>query len=259
MASFVQLTVHEVRGFGQFVMRADEGAHGDASGWHFVEEGQIKVAIQGQREGAGDGGGGHDQHVRMRFLRGKFGPLAHAEFVLFVDDHEGGASDSLGSEEQGMRADDDSWPIGIRLFFACRGAQHHGDAERFEKFAQVFVMLVSEHLGGGHECGGMSGGHRTEHGGGGNDGFAAPHVAVEEAVHGVPGGEVVEDAGEDVFLRGGEIEGEGFEEFGEEGALARDDGSLSADLPCTLAGKNALHFEEFLAGEVGAGGFEFLP
>jgi hypothetical protein len=30
-------------------------------------------------------------------------------------------------------------------------------------------------------------------------------------------------------------------------------------LPGALAGKDTLHFEEFFAGEVRAGGFEFFP
>ena len=30
-------------------------------------------------------------------------------------------------------------------------------------------------------------------------------------------------------------------------------------MPGALAGEHALHFEEFLAGEMDAGGFEFVP
>jgi hypothetical protein len=105
----------------------------------------------------------------------------------------------------------------------------------------------------------MSGSNCAEHGGGGDDSFAAADIAVEESVHGVTGGEVVEDVGKDALLRGGEIEGDGFEESREERTLARNDGAGSGGLPRALAGEDALHFEEFLPGEVGAGGFEFFP
>ena len=55
---------------------------------------------------------------------------------------------------------------------------------------------------------------------GDNNGFAAAHVAVEKAVHGVARCQVIEDLGEDAFLGGGEIEGQRFEEFREHRALA---------------------------------------
>jgi hypothetical protein len=108
LASFVEFLPEEGGGPAEFFRRADQRADGKASGRHFVEEGQIKVPVEGEGEGAGDGGGGHDEDVRVRFLSGKFGPLAHPEFVLLVDHDEGGAADGFRGEEQGVRADDDT-------------------------------------------------------------------------------------------------------------------------------------------------------
>jgi hypothetical protein len=73
------------------------------------------------------------------------------------------------------------------------------------------------------------------------------------------GGEVVEDVGEDFFLGASQIEGESFEKLREQRALPGNNGCLTGGLPRALPGEDALHFEKFFAGEVGAGGFEFFP
>jgi hypothetical protein len=73
------------------------------------------------------------------------------------------------------------------------------------------------------------------------------------------GGEVVEDVGEDFFLGTGQIEGESFEKSREQRVFPGDNGCPTGGLPRALPGEDALHFEKFLAGEVGAGGFEFFP
>jgi hypothetical protein len=72
-------------------------------------------------------------------------------------------------------------------------------------------------------------------------------------------GEVVEDVRQDALLRVGEIKGEGFEEFYKERALSRNHGGASGGLPGALLCEDTLHFEEFFAGEMRAGGFEFFP
>ena len=194
----------------------------------------------------------------VRILPGQFGPLAHPELVLLVDHDKSGAADGFRGEEQGVRADDDARAGRAGFFFAGGGAENDGDTERFEKLAEIVIMLVGQHLGGGHERSGVSGRNGAEHGGGGNHGFSAAHIAVEEAVHRMPGREVVEDVGEHALLCGGEFERQGFEKPGEEFALPWDHGGAAAGLTRALAGEHALHFEEFFAGEVGAGRLEFV-
>jgi hypothetical protein len=73
------------------------------------------------------------------------------------------------------------------------------------------------------------------------------------------GGEVVEDLREDLLLRGGEIEWQCFEKLREHPALSRNGRGRAGGLPGALASEHALHFEEFFAGEMDAGGFEFVP
>ena len=219
MASFVEFLAQERSGFGKLLVRADEGADGNASGRHLIEQRKIEIAVERESQCARDRGGGHDQHVWMRLLRGKFGPLADAEFVLFVDDDQSGPADGVGSEEEGMSAYNNAWPGFGRLFFARGGAENDSDTKRVKKLAEVFVMLMGQHLGRRHESGGVSGRDGAKHGGGGDDGFAAADIAVEEAVHGMSGGEVVEDLREDLLLRGGEIEGQCFEKLREHRAL----------------------------------------
>ena len=55
-----------------------------ASRRHLVDDGDIQVSIKGQCQGAGNWGGGHDQHIRMVPFFLEDVPLNHAEPVLFI-------------------------------------------------------------------------------------------------------------------------------------------------------------------------------
>src|SRR6185503_16396947 len=56
---------------------------------HFIEERKVEVAIDGEREGAGDRSGGHGKQVRRKaILPNQFSSLSCAESVLFVYDYK---------------------------------------------------------------------------------------------------------------------------------------------------------------------------
>ena len=238
-------------------MRTYERANRCAAGRHLVEEREVEVAVECQGQGARDRCGRHDEHVGVGLLRGEFGALAHAEFVLLVDDNESGIPDCLRRKQQGVSSDDDARARGGRFLFACRGAQDNGNAQGFEKFAESFVVLVRENLRRRHERSRVSRGNRSKHGRGGNDGFPAAHIAMEKPVHRTTARKVVEDLTEHALLRRGQGEGHAFDEFGEQLPFAFDDRSRTGVLTRALAREHALHFEKFFAGEGGARFFEF--
>ena len=59
-----------------------------AAGRHFVDHRDVEIAVQGHRQRAWNGRGGHDEHVRRHALLGQFEALHHAETMLLVDDDE---------------------------------------------------------------------------------------------------------------------------------------------------------------------------
>ena len=100
------------------------------------------------------------------------------------------------------------------VFFAGGGAEADAEAEGVEPAAEVEVVLLGEDLGGGHEGGLAAGFDGEEHGGHGDEGFAAADVALEEAVHGAGKEKVFADFGDAAVLGSGEGEGEGGEPVG---------------------------------------------
>ncbi len=168
---------------------------GGAPGRQLVENGNIEVAIESEREGARDGRGGEDEDVRSVAVGGGFVhealALEDAEAVLLVngDETEAGEFDVIFNE--GVRADD-------KLGFAGADALEDGGFVRSfqaadeeldaiagfgEDTARGEKMLDGENFRGGHE-GGLRAVFDGDHGGlESDDGFAAADVALEETIH----------------------------------------------------------------------------
>ncbi len=71
-------------GIEAFFFGDDAGEDFLASCWHFVDDGEVLVAVNGDGEGARDWCGGHAEEVGCAvFFEG--GALFDAEAVLFVD------------------------------------------------------------------------------------------------------------------------------------------------------------------------------
>ena len=256
----VELLAHEPRGLRQLAMGAHEGAHRRASGRHLVEQGNIEVAVKRERQRARDRRRRHDEHVRARGPGGQLGPLADAEFVLLVDHDQRRPPHGFGREKQGVRADDDAGRgPGVRFFPPRRGAQNHRDAERVEELAEVVVMLLGEDLRGRHERRRLPGSHGGKHRGRRDDGFAAAHVAVQQAVHRLAGRHVVENRREHALLRAGEREGQRLEKPREQRAAPPDHGRGPRRVAQALTAQDALHFKKFAAREMRPRRLERLP
>ena len=58
----------------------------------FIDDADVQIAVNGQRQRARNGRRGHHQDVRMRAFFHQLLPLLHAEAMLFVDDRQAQAS-----------------------------------------------------------------------------------------------------------------------------------------------------------------------
>src|SRR5712692_10565567 len=203
-------------------MRLGGHARGDggAAGRELIENGNVEVAIESERERARDGRGGQHEDVGRVAVSGGLVhealALEDAEAMLLVNGDEAKAREFDVVFYESVSADDELGFAGtnaienggfLRGFqaadeqldaIACFGE----DAPRGKK------MLDGENFGGSHEsslravfdgddC------HLKR-----DDGFAAADVALEETIH--RGGlfDVGGNFGENAFLRGGGLEGE---------------------------------------------------
>ena len=57
-------------------------------GGQFIDDGNIQIAIDHQRQGTGDGSGGHHQHMGLFRFGGQGCALGHTEAVLFIGHHQ---------------------------------------------------------------------------------------------------------------------------------------------------------------------------
>ena len=85
------------------------GDDGRAAGRQFVEHADVEVAIEGERQGAGNGRRGHDQHVGLGLvgLLHQFEALQDAEAVLLIDDDEAEAIELDFFFDERVGADDE--------------------------------------------------------------------------------------------------------------------------------------------------------
>ena len=107
LAALGHLVADEGPDLGQAVARADEGLDAPAPGWQLVNDRDVQLAIEGQAERARDGGGGHDQQMRVAALAHELLALRHAELVLLVNDHQAEVGQLEAGSEQGVGADEE--------------------------------------------------------------------------------------------------------------------------------------------------------
>ncbi len=244
--------------------RYDVGGDRGAAGGQLVEDGGLQVPEDGHRDRARDRGRGHHQQVRGLL---PLGPqrvaLLHAEAVLFVDHDQAEVVELHLVLDERVRADHDAGLSGdqVEQGLAARG-HPHGTGEQHDLGALVgaaehpsfgelahhlgdgAVVLLGEHLGGGQHGGLPAAVDDGEHGPQRHHRLPTADLALQEAVHGVFGGQVVEDLLRDGLLALGEGEGElgveGVEQAAGSGA-ARDGRELGVGVPA--AGQRDLEDE----------------
>src|SRR5439155_3077714 len=185
-----------------------------AAGRKLVDDRDIEVAVQREREGAGDGSRGHHQYVGMPTLLQQPQALQHAKAVLLVDNGQAEAPEFDIFLQQGMRAHRN-----VRQAFrhellqldllagAGRARQQHDDiAQLGENLFEIETVLGRQDFGG-REHGDLISIFDGDHGRlRRHDRFAAAHVALQKPVHGARLFHIVRDFPDDPLLRLGGLE-----------------------------------------------------
>src|SRR5579883_3263267 len=138
---------------------------GSTAGGKLIEDGDVQVAVKGERECARNGCGGEDQDVGSVAARGSFIhkalALKNAEAVLLVDDGKAEAGKFDVVFDECVRADGKLRFAGANAFESGSlfGGLHAADEEldaiagAFEDAASAEKVLDGENFGGGHESG----------------------------------------------------------------------------------------------------------
>lgn len=249
-------------------------AMGERPSGELVEDRGLQVAEDGHGDRARDGGGRHDEEVgRLLALTAQGVALLDAEAVLLVHDDQTQVVELHLVLDQRVCADDDAGlardQVQERLSAACGahrpGEQHHLGgvlgAAQHPALGQLAhhlgdrpVVLLGEHLGGREHGRLTTGVDDGEHGAQRHHRLARTHFALEQPVHRMLGGQVVEDLPGDLLLTLGEGEGEAGVEGGEEavgGGTAGDGGKLCVGV--TAAGEGDLEDEGLVPLEAVAG------
>ncbi len=257
LTSLRDLAPHESEELQPGGVRIVVGAYGLASGRQFVDDRDVQVAVEGHGKRAGDGGGGHHQHVgRPGVLRPEAGPLLHAEAVLLVDHHEAQVAELHLVLDQGVGADQQLYfargdplqrrPALLRLRRA--GQDGHPDRQSVEHAGDGGEVLAGQNLRGCHHAGleavvdGQQHRHQRHHR------LAAAHVALQQPVHLAARHGVAPDLADHPFL--GAREGEGdllVVEIREDGAHLRKEESVVSGYPFRPARLDAqLHAQQLV-------------
>ena len=81
------------------------GLNGLAAGGELVNNGNIQITVENQRQRPGNGRGGHDQRVGVLALFCQRCPLGHAEAVLLVRYHKAEVGIGHAAGDEGVGAD----------------------------------------------------------------------------------------------------------------------------------------------------------
>ncbi len=191
-----------------------------ATGRKFIEDGDLKVAVEREGERAGDGRSRQHEDVRRIAVTGGFVHQALAledtEAVLFVDGDKAEAVKFDVFLDEGVCADDELGFAGTDALtrggffggFEAADEEFHGVATRSEDAPGRKEMLDGEDFRGCHQCGLASIFDGDDRGLERDDGFAAADIALQEAIHGHGLFEVRGNFGKDALLGIGRLERE---------------------------------------------------
>ena len=125
-------------------------------------------------------------------------PLAHAEAVLLVGDHQAQVCIFQAPGDEGVGADGEvDLPVGqllrdgpFRSGPGGAGQQGAPDAQGFHQWGQALIVLPGQDLRGSHQRRLPAVLHGEVHAGGGHHGLSGAYVPLDQAVHGYAGGHV---------------------------------------------------------------------
>jgi hypothetical protein len=206
------------------------GAHRLPPRGSLVQEGEVEVTVEGEREGAGDRRRRHDEHVGVLAHVGEGETLLHAEAVLLVHHHQAETVEAHAVLDEGVGADHE---LGRPLLDAQQrgaalgGAHPPGEelylhGERAHERAQGAEVLLRQDLRRRHQRPLVAVLHRAEEREERHHGLTGAHVALEQAVHAPGRPHVVADLPQDAALGAGQREGERLVEGADERLLPRE-------------------------------------
>ena len=214
---FLHLLADEGVDPGPVALSHQEGLHRLPSRGQLVQNGHVQIPVHQQRQGAGDGCGGHHQQVRVLPFGGQFAPLSHAEAVLLVGDHQPQAAKLGGIRQQRVGANRDLGLAGgqgfpdqpLLLHRHGAGEQRRPDAQGGEQLFQGGKVLLRQNFRGGHQGGLFSVPGGAENRRGGHHGFAAAHIALDQPVHRRALLKIRQNLRHRPFLGAGQFKGQG--------------------------------------------------
>ncbi len=187
-----------------------------ASGRHLPERRDVEVAEEGERHGPRNGRRRHHEVVRTLSGAPQLRPLADAEFVLFVDDHEAQIGElhvvlhhSMGPQDDvdlslGQPVED---LLAIGRLQSAR-EQRPPHTAGLQDGPQRPGMLLGEDLRRRHERRLVAVRDAQQHRVDRGDGLSAPDVPLHEAVHRPFPGHVVSNLFDDPSLAARQLERE---------------------------------------------------
>lgn len=239
---------------------ADISADAATIARHLIDDGDIQIAVEREAQGARDGGGGHDEEMRILALAHERFALGHTELVLLVNDHEPDHLQAEGVLHQGMGADDEARAVVREESLATAGLELDGDLERFEPVFEISIMLFRQNLSGRHQENGEAALDGHQRGTGGDGGLAGTDVTLQQTTHGMLAAHIMTNLTQDFGLTFGELEAEfGEERFDEVIVPGAGQGDGVQLQPATTALDLLLQGDEFIQSESFAGDLGVFP
>ena len=163
-----------------------------ASGGQLVQNGNIQIAVNQQSQRAGDGGGAHDQQVRVCGLFCQCAALTHPKAVLLVNDRQTQPGKLHPFAHQGVGAHHkvgfviaDSGQCGAAgSGLHAAGQQGDPHPEGGKQPVEPLGVLRGQNFGRRQQRGLISRSDARPDGGSGYQRFAAAYIALQQAVHG---------------------------------------------------------------------------
>ena len=165
---------------------------GGRPGGQLVQNGNVQIAVNQQSQRAGDGGGAHDQQVRVCGLFGQRAALTHPKAVLLVNDRQTQpgklhpfAHQSVGAHHKVGFVIADSGQCGAAgSGFHAAGQQGDPHPEGGKQPVQSLSVLCGQNFGRSQQRGLIPRPDARPDGSSSYQRFAAAHIALQQAVHG---------------------------------------------------------------------------
>ena len=202
---------NELKHPAALVLIEDECLNGHATRWHFFNDREIKVAVDGQSQRARDGCRRHHQNVGGEPLADQLLALQDAETVLLVHNDQAEARELHVLFNQGMRPDhqaatslrDSPLYVGFHRPPPRADQKVHINRQIFEQVFDIEVVLRGENFRRRHERDLETVVERDKRSLDSHDGFSRAHIALEETVHRLGHAHIVHDFLQHTLLRRG--------------------------------------------------------